>query len=290
MDSDLTARILTEALPYIQYFHGKTIVIKFGGNAMVDEQLKISFARDVVLMKLVGMNPVVVHGGGPQINKLLQKVGKESSFIDGMRVTDEETMEIVEMVLVGLVNKEIVALINGQGGRAVGLSGKDGELIKARKLMIEKTQGDDRQLLDFGQVGEVERVNPDLINVLDDENFIPVIAPVAWGENGATYNVNADKVAGKIAEKLLAEKLVLLTNTPGVFDENGKLLRQLKVDSMQDLIQRGVIADGMIPKVNCAIDAVKHGVNSAQIIDGRVKHALLLEIFTRQGVGTMVSA
>ena len=289
MDSDLTAKILTEALPYIQRFHGKTIVIKYGGNAMVDEDLKVCFARDVVLMKLVGMNPVVVHGGGPQINRLLDRVGKESSFIEGMRVTDDETMEVVEMVLGGRVNKEIVAMINDQGGRAVGLSGKDGGFIKARKLLVEKRRGDERQLLDVGQVGEVERVDPDLVNLLDSGKFIPVIAPIAWGEDGQTYNVNADQAAGRIAETLGAEKLVLLTNTTGVLDTDGELIRELEADAMSDLIARGVIADGMIPKVDCAIHAVRNGVGSALIIDGRVRHALLLEIFTRRGVGTMVS-
>ncbi len=277
------AGVLAEALPYIQKFHGKTIVIKYGGNAMVDEALKQSFARDIVLMKLVGMNPVVVHGGGPQISTLLEKLGKKSEFVDGLRVTDRETMDVVEMVLGGLVNKEIVAAINARGGKAVGLTGKDGSLIRARKLTREGA-GDD---FDYGHVGEIDAIDPALVHSLDQVNFIPVIAPIGVGPDGHAYNINADTVAGKLASTLGAEKLILLTNTRGVLDENGELLSGLSTRETEGLIQRGVIGGGMLPKVHCALDAVRAGVKSAVIIDGRIEHAILLELFTDQGVGTL---
>jgi acetylglutamate kinase len=285
------AQILTEALPYIQRFQGKTIVIKYGGNAMVDEDLKRTFARDVVLMKLVGMNPVVVHGGGPQIGRLLEKIGKKSEFVQGMRVTDRETMDVVEMVLGGLVNKEIVSLINKHGGKAVGLTGKDGGLIRARKMVMRTTPTDQSlpsEIIDIGHVGEVESIDPELVSLLDTRDFIPVIAPVGVGENGEAYNINADVVAGKLAITLKAEKLVLLTNTAGVLGRDGALLTGLTVQSVNDLIQDGTIHGGMLPKVGYALDAVNNGVRSAHIIDGRVAHALLLEIFTDVGVGTLI--
>ncbi len=285
------ARILTEALPYIQRFQGKTIVIKYGGNAMVDENLKRSFARDVVLMKLVGMNPVVVHGGGPQIGKLLEKIGKKSEFIQGMRVTDRETMDVVEMVLGGLVNKEIVSLINGHGGKAVGLTGKDGRFIRAKKMLLTQAAADAKQppeIIDLGHVGEVEAIDPSLVAFLDSGDFIPVIAPIGVGEHGEAYNINADVVAGKLAITLKAEKLVLLTNTSGVLDRSGGLLTGLDVARVNALIADGTISGGMLPKVNYALDAVNSGVKTAHIIDGRVAHALLLEVFTDQGVGTLI--
>ena len=286
------AQILAEALPYIQRFQGKTIVVKYGGNAMVDEELKKGFARDVVLMKLVGMNPVVVHGGGPQIGKLLERIGKESKFIDGMRVTDTETMDVVEMVLGGLVNKEIVSLINQHGGKAVGLSGKDGGLIRARKMVLKKAQADaslPSEIVDIGHVGEVESIDPELVAVLDQKNFIPVVAPIGVGKDGQAYNINADIVAGKLAVTLAAEKLILMTNTVGVLDKEEKLLTGLSARDVDGLIENGTISGGMLPKVNCALDAVKSGVNSAHIIDGRVPHALILEILTDQGVGTLIT-
>lgn len=284
------AQVLAEALPYIQRFHGKTVVIKYGGNAMVDDTLKNGFARDVVLMKLVGMNPVIVHGGGPQISDLLAKIGKETEFVEGLRVTDRETMDVVEMVLGGLVNKEIVSLINSHGGKAVGLSGKDGGMIRARKLVLKK---DDpalkkSEIIDIGHVGEVASVDPELVSVLDSRDFIPVIAPIGVGEDGQGYNINADSVAGKLAITLKAEKLVLLTNTPGVLSKEGKLLTGLDAKHVAGLIDKGVIHGGMLPKVKCALDAVISGIRSAHIVDGRVPHALLLEIFTDQGVGTLI--
>jgi len=285
------ARILTEALPYIQRFQGKTIVIKYGGNAMVDEPLKQSFARDVVLMKAVGMNPVVVHGGGPQIGKHLEKIGKKSEFIQGMRVTDRETMDVVEMVLGGLVNKEIVNLINQHGGKAVGLSGKDGGFIRAKKMLLKKSQEDEKlppEIIDIGHVGDVERIDPALVSMLDSGDFIPVIAPIGVGEDGQTYNINADVVAGKLAMTLKAEKLVLLTNTAGVLDKEGNLMTGLTAKDVSGLIADGTISGGMLPKVNYALNAVANGVGSCHIIDGRVPHALLLEIFTDQGVGTLI--
>ena len=281
------ARILSEALPYIRRFHGKTVVIKYGGNAMTEETLKEGFARDVVLLKLVGINPVVVHGGGPHINALLAKVGKQSEFIQGMRVTDRETMDVVEMVLGGRVNKEIASLINQHGGRAVGLTGKDGSFIRARKMKIRSAEKSD-EWLDIGQVGEVASIDPSLVDLLDKGDFIPVIAPIGIGENGEAYNINADLVAGKLAETLKAEKLILLTNTSGVLDRQGGVLTGLDAKKVEELILDGTISGGMLPKVNCALEAVKHGVKTAHIIDGRVAHALLLEILTDEGVGTLI--
>lgn len=285
------AQILAEALPYIQRFQDKTIVIKYGGSAMVDEELKHGFARDIVLMKLVGMNPVVVHGGGPQIGKLLDRIGKESKFVQGMRVTDSETMDIVEMVLGGLVNKEIVSLINQHGGKAVGLSGKDGGLIRARKMLLKAESGErmPSEIVDIGHVGEVTSIDPELVALLDTRDFIPVIAPIGVGENGQAYNINADIVAGKLAITLQAEKLILLTNTVGVLDPGDKLLTGLSAREVDALVDDGTISGGMLPKVNCALDAVKSGVRAAHIIDGRVPHAVILEIFTDQGVGTLIN-
>ncbi len=284
------ANVLSEALPYIQRFQGKTMVIKYGGNAMVDENLKRGFARDIVLMKLVGMNPVVVHGGGPQIGSLLKQIGKESQFIEGMRVTDSETMDVVEMVLGGLVNKEIVNLINRQGGKAVGLTGKDGDLIRAKKLKITKqTPGMDApEIIDIGHVGEVASIDTSVVQMLVKDDFIPVIAPIGVGEDGQSYNINADLVAGKLAMALNAEKLILLTNTTGVLDQEGQLLTGLKAEQVDQLIRDGVIHGGMLPKVGCALDAVRSGVHTAQIIDGRVEHAVLLEVLTSEGVGTLI--
>ena len=283
------ANVLAEALPYIQHFHGRTIVIKYGGNAMVDEELKRGFARDVVLMKLVGMNPVVVHGGGPQIGNLLERIGKKSEFVDGLRVTDRETIDVVEMVLGGLVNKSIVALINAQGGRAVGLSGKDGGMIQARKLLLRQGQSDDEGgVIDIGQVGEIEQINPAVVDTLDQANFIPVIAPIGAGTDGTAYNINADTVAGSLAVTLKAEKLILLTNTPGVLNSDDQLLELLSETEAQDLIEQGVISGGMLPKVQCALEAVAGGVRTATISDGRVPHATLLETVTDRGVGTQI--
>jgi len=283
------ANVLAEALPYIQHFHGRTIVIKYGGNAMVDEELKRGFARDVVLMKLVGMNPVVVHGGGPQIGNLLERIGKKSEFVDGLRVTDRETIDVVEMVLGGLVNKSIVALINAQGGRAVGLSGKDGGMIQARKLLLRQSQSDNEgEVIDIGQVGEIEQINPEVVDTLDQANFIPVIAPIGAGADGTAYNINADTVAGSLAVTLKAEKLILLTNTPGVLNSDDQLLERLSETEAQDLIRQGVISGGMLPKVQCALEAVAGGVRTATISDGRVPHATLLETVTDRGVGTQI--
>ncbi len=286
------ARFLIQALPYIQRFRGKTVVIKYGGNAMVDDALKQSFARDVVLMKLVGMNPVVVHGGGPQIGKLLEKIGKKSEFVQGMRVTDRETMDVVEMVLGGLVNKEIVSLINRHGGKAIGLTGKDGGLIRARKMVMKQARavGLPDEIIDIGHVGEVEAIDPEVVALLDSQDFIPVIAPVGVGKDGEAYNINADVVAGKLAITLKAEKLILLTNTTGVLDKEGRLLTGLSSREVGSLIEDGTIAGGMLPKVRCALDAVASGVKSAHIIDGRVEHAVLLEVFTDEGVGTLIRA
>jgi len=281
------AEILVEALPYIQALDRKTVVIKFGGNAMVDEALKSSFAQDIVLLKQVGVNPVIVHGGGPQIGKLLEQIGKKSRFIEGMRVTDNETMDIVEMVLGGQVNKQIVSLINRHGGRAVGLTGKDGGLITARKM---KLAGDDSDSNDLGQVGEVEAIDPRVVTMLDNDDFIPVIAPIGVGADGASYNINADLVAGELARVLRAEKLLLLTNTPGVLDPDGNLLTGLSAADTEQLIASGVIYGGMLPKVRCALDAVKGGVATSQIIDGRIKHSVLLELLTDSGVGTLINA
>ncbi|XXK28631.1 acetylglutamate kinase [Arenicellales bacterium nBUS_45] len=285
----IVAELLAEAMPYIQHFHGKTIVIKYGGNAMVDETLKKEFARDVVLMKLVGMNPVIVHGGGPQIGQLLERIGKKSEFIDGLRVTDSETIDVVEMVLGGLVNKSIVALINAHGGKAVGLSGKDGDMIRARKMVFHKDGStNDNDIVELGFVGEIESINPLVVDVLDQEDFIPVIAPIGVGVDGKAYNINADTVAGRLAVTLGAEKLILLTNTPGVLDKNGELLTGLSESRVKALIEAGTISGGMLPKVKCAIDAVAGGVRTATISDGRVPHATLLETLTDQGVGTQI--
>ncbi len=281
------AKILAEALPYIQRFHGKTIVIKYGGNAMVEEHLKQGFARDVVLLKLVGMNPVIVHGGGPQIDDMLKRVGKQGEFIQGMRVTDAETMDVVEMVLGGLVNKDIVNLINRHGGKAVGLTGKDGAFIRAKKLLMEDRQAAGKWI-NIGQVGEIESIDPALIALLDTQDFIPVIAPIGVGIEGESYNINADLVAGKLAEILKAEKLIILSNIPGVLDKEGNLLTGLTAQRVVELFAEGTISGGMLPKIGSALDAVKKGVKSCHIIDGRVEHALLLEILTDQGVGTLI--
>jgi acetylglutamate kinase len=284
------AHVLAEALPYIQRFGGRTVVIKYGGNAMVDPELKSSFARDVVLMKLVGINPVIVHGGGPQIGDLLKRLGKETEFVQGMRVTDAETMDVVEMVLGGLVNKEIVNLINRHGGAAVGLTGKDGDLIRARKLKIERraVDVDAPEIIDIGHVGEVASIDAAVVDMLVHGNFIPVIAPIGIGEDGHSYNINADLVAGRMAEVLGAEKLILLTNTPGLLDKQGGLLTGLSAERVDALIADGTIHGGMLPKIACALDAVKAGVQSAHIIDGRVEHAVMLELFTDEGVGTLI--
>ncbi|MAT92520.1 MAG: acetylglutamate kinase [Halioglobus sp.] len=285
------AQVLTEALPYIQRFTGKTIVVKFGGNAMVDEQLHESFARDVVLMKLVGMNPVVVHGGGPQIGALLAKLNIHTEFVDGMRVTDAQTMDVVEMVLGGSVNKEIVASINRNGGRALGVTGKDGQLIRARKLKVNRhsPELDAPEIVDIGHVGEVEQIDIAVLEVILHSDFIPVIAPIGVGADGSTYNINADLVAGKLAQVLQAEKLMLLTNVEGLLDRDGNILTGLDTTQVDGLIADGTISGGMLPKVGCALDAVKCGVNSAHIIDGRVPHAVLLETFTDEGMGTLIT-
>jgi len=283
------AKILSEALPYIKKFFDKTIVIKYGGNAMVDENLKQSFAKDVVLLKLVGMNPVIIHGGGPQINAHLEKLGKKGEFINGMRITDEETMDIVEMILGGQINKEIVQLINKNGGKAVGLTGQDSNFIHAKKLIV-KDEKDEFKNIDLGQVGDIKSIDPTLINFLDSGDFIPVIAPIGIGSDDKTYNINADVVAGKLAEILKAEKLILMTNTPGVLDNNQKLITGLTPKEIENLIHAGTLSGGMLPKINSALDAAKSGVNAVHIIDGRVEHALLLEILTDQGVGTLIKA
>ncbi len=281
------AQILAEALPYIRRFHGKTVVVKYGGNAMTDERLKQSFARDVVLLKLVGINPVIVHGGGPQIDDLLRRVGKQGQFIQGMRVTDSETMDLVEMVLGGLVNKEIVNLVNQAGGRAIGLSGKDGAFIRARKLLLPDAQRQG-EMVDIGQVGEVASIDPEIVSLIESRDFIPVIAPIGVGPEGESYNINSDLVAGKLAEVLRAEKLILLTNTPGVLDRDGKLLTGLTPKRVDELVADGTLSGGMLPKIASALDAARSGVRSVHVIDGRVEHALLLEIFTDEGVGTLI--
>lgn len=285
-----TAKVLTEALPYIQRFTDKTIVIKYGGNAMTEDHLKASFARDIVLMKTVGMNPIVVHGGGPQIGDLLKRIGKESEFVRGMRVTDKETMDVVEMVLGGLVNKEIVSLINQHGGKAVGLTGKDGNMIHAKKLTFAKDapEMDVPEIIDIGHVGEVDGINTDVLDMLVHGDFIPVVAPIGVGSDGQSYNINADLVAGKLAETLQAEKLILLTNIAGLLDKEENLLTGLTAQRVDELIADGTIYGGMLPKIGCALDAVKNGVNTAHIIDGRVRHAVLLEVFTNDGVGTLI--
>ena len=284
------AHVLTEALPYIKRFQGKTIVIKYGGNAMVDNDLKNSFARDIVLMKLVGINPVIVHGGGPQIGNLLERLGKNTEFVQGMRVTDSETMDVVEMVLGGLVNKDIVNLINRHGGSAVGLTGKDGDLIRAKKLVITRKSPElsAPEIIDIGHVGEVESIDASVVDMLVHGDFIPVIAPIGIGKDGHSYNINADLVAGKVAEVLQAEKLILLTNTQGLLSQDGELLTGLDTDRVNALIDDGTIHGGMLPKIGCAMDAVQAGVNTAHIIDGRVQHAVLLELFTDEGIGTLI--
>lgn len=288
--SSSIAHVLIEALPYIQKFKDKTIVVKFGGNAMVDEALKHSFARDIVLMKLVGINPIVVHGGGPQIGNLLQRLNISTQFVKGMRVTDSETMDVVEMVLGGLVNKEIVNLININGGKAIGLTGKDGDFIHAKKINLNTFSDDENasEIIDLGHVGEVDSIDPAVVDMLCNSDFIPVIAPIGVGKDGHSYNINADLVAGKIAEVLKAEKLLLLTNTAGILDQENNLLTGLSITDIDDLIVDGTIAGGMIPKTRCATDALKGGVSSVHIIDGRVEHAVLLELLTDQGVGTLL--
>jgi acetylglutamate kinase len=284
------AQVLSEALPYIQRFSGKTVVIKYGGNAMVDKGLKQGFARDVVLLKLVGINPVVVHGGGPQIGDLLKRLGKSTEFVQGMRVTDSETMDVVEMVLGGLVNKEIVNLINRHGGAAVGLTGKDGDLIRASKLVVTRDSPElnEPEIIDLGHVGEVESIDASVVDTLVHSDFIPVIAPIGVGSDGYSYNINADLVAGKVAEVLSAEKLMLLTNMPGIQDVNGRLLAELDAQNVEDLIAEGTIHGGMLPKIRCALEAVQAGVKVAHIIDGRVEHAIMLDLFTDEGVGTLI--
>ena len=281
------AEVLAQALPYIKKYHGKTIVIKYGGNAMTEDRLKEGFARDVILLKLVGMNPVVVHGGGPQIDDALKKVGKAGTFIQGMRVTDEETMEVVEWVLGGEVQQDIVMLINHFGGQAVGLTGKDGGLIHARKMMIPNKEKPG-EMLDIGFVGEIDSINPAVVKALQDDAFIPVISPIGFGEDGQAYNINADLVAGKMAEILKAEKLVMMTNIPGVMDKSGNLLTDLTAREIDSLFADGTISGGMLPKISSALDAAKSGVNSVHIIDGRIEHSLLLEILTEQAFGTMI--
>jgi acetylglutamate kinase len=289
LSSAQKAEVLVEALPYIQRFYDRTIVIKYGGNAMTDVALQEDFAEDVVLLKLIGMNPVVVHGAGPQIGALLQKLGKQSEFIQGMRVTDEETLDVVEMVMGGLINQDIVTLINKAGGKAVGLTGKDGHFIHARKLKVTSKE-DKKKKIDVGLVGEVVRIDPEIIQLLDSRDFIPVIAPIGVGAEGEAYNINADLVAGKLAETLRAEKLVLMTNTTGVLDRSGKLLTGLTASEIEALFADGTIHGGMLPKIGSALDAVKNGVKSSHVIDGRVEHALLLEVLTNEGVGTMIRA
>jgi len=286
-NSAMKAKTLAEAMPYIRRFHGKSIVIKYGGNAMTDDVLKRSFAHDVVLLKLVGMNPVVVHGGGPQIENLLTRLGRKGEFVQGMRVTDAETMDVVEMVLGGQVNKEVVTLINQAGGKAVGLTGQDGTFIRARKLLLADTEKHG-EMLDIGQVGEVESIDPSVISTLEDGGFIPVVAPIGVGKDGASYNINADLVAGKLAEVLKAEKLVVLTNTLGVLDKEGQLLTGLTPKKIDELIADGTLSGGMLPKISSALDAARNGVKSVHIIDGRVDHALLLEILTSEGIGTLI--
>jgi acetylglutamate kinase len=285
------ARVLTEALPYIQRFTGKTVVIKFGGSAMVDPELHESFARDVVLLKLVGVNPVVVHGGGPQIGKLLDRLNIHTEFVDGMRVTDSDTMDVVEMVLGASVNKEIVSSINRNGGKAIGVTGKDGQLIRARKMSVTRESPGMQapEIIDIGHVGEVEKIDTEVLKMILDSNFIPVIAPIGVGEDGSSYNINADLVAGKLAEVLEAEKLMLLTNVAGLLNQSGEVLTGLSARQVDELIANGTIHGGMLPKIRCALDAVNSGVAGAHIIDGRVPHAVLLEVFTDEGIGTLIT-
>ena len=288
-DATTVAKILTEAMPYIRRFHGKTIVVKYGGNAMIDVSLQAAFARDVVMLKLVGLNPIVVHGGGPQIEDALNKMGKKGEFKQGMRVTDDETMEVVEWVLAGEVQQDIVGLINHAGGKAVGLTGRDGGMIRARKMMLTDPK-DGSHSIDVGSVGEIVKIDPSVVRALQDDQFIPVVSPIGFGEQNESYNINADLVAGKLAEVLKAEKLVMMTNTPGVLDKQGKLLTGLTARTIDELFADGTISGGMLPKIAGALDAAKNGVNAVHIIDGRVPHALLLEILTDQGVGTMIKS
>ncbi len=289
--AEVATNVLSEALPYLQRFVGKTIVVKYGGNAMIDVELEKSFARDMVMLKMVGINPIVVHGGGPQIGDLLAKLNIESKFVNGMRVTTAETMDVVEMVLGGLVNKQIVNLINQNGGKAIGLTGKDGQLIQAKKLTVTQHSPElaKTEIIDIGHVGEVTQVNTEVLDMLTNSNFIPVIAPIGVGEDGTSYNINADLVAGKVAEFLKAEKLLLLTNIAGLMDKNGNILTGLTTEQVDALIADGTIYGGMLPKIQCALDAVHGGVTSAHIIDGRVAHATLLELFTDAGVGTLIT-
>lgn len=287
LPADLKAKVLSEALPYIRRFHGKTVVVKYGGNAMTDVNLQKSFAHDVVLLKLVGINPIVVHGGGPQIDDALKRVGKQGTFIQGMRVTDEETMEVVEWVLGGQVQQDIVMMINQHGGKAVGLTGKDGGLIRARQMKLAD-RDDPSKFHDIGFVGEIASIDPSILKALQDDAFIPVISPIGFGEDGHAYNINADLVAGKIAEVLKAEKLVMMTNTPGVLDKQGQLLSGLTAKRIDELFADGTISGGMLPKIAGALEAAKSGVNSVHIVDGRVPHCVLLELLTAQGVGTMI--
>ncbi len=287
--STVKAAVLSEALPYIRQFHGKTVVIKYGGNAMIEESLQRSFAHDVVLLKLVGLNPVVVHGGGPQINAALKRIGKEGTFIQGMRVTDADTMEVVEWVLGGQVQQDIVMMINEAGGKAVGLTGKDGCLIQAKKMMMDDKEHPG-QMLDIGFVGDITRIEPAVVKALQDDQFIPVISSIGYGDDGTAYNINADVVAVKMAEVLGAEKLIMMTNTPGVLDKNGELLRKLSAQSIDELFADGTISGGMLPKISSALEAARNGVNAVHVVDGRVAHCLLLEILTDRGVGTMISS
>ncbi|UOD50649.1 acetylglutamate kinase [Orrella daihaiensis] len=289
LEPAIIARVLSESLPYIRQFHGKTIVIKYGGNAMTEERLQRSFAHDVVLLKLIGLNPVVVHGGGPQIDEALNRIGKKGEFIQGMRVTDNETMEVVEWVLGGQVQQDIVMMINEAGGKAVGLTGKDGGLIRARKKLMPNKEDPDKPL-DIGFVGDITQVDPSVVKALQDDQFIPVISPIGFGEDGMAYNINADVVAGKMAEVLSAEKLLMMTNTPGVLDKDGNLLRELSARTIDAMFEDGTISGGMLPKIGSALDAARNGVRSVHVVDGRVPHCLLLEVLTDQGVGTMISS
>lgn len=287
VEPEIKAEILAEALPYIRKFHGKTIVVKYGGNAMTDESLKHGFARDVILLKLVGMNPVVVHGGGPQIDNALKKIGKQGTFVQGMRITDEETMEVVEWVLGGEVQQDIVMLINHYGGQAVGLTGKDGGLIRARKYKMPDREKPG-EFLDIGFVGEIEAINPAVVKALQDDAFIPIISPIGFGDDGQAYNINADVVAGKIAEILKAEKLIMMTNIPGVLDKQGNLVTDLTAREIDEMFADGTISGGMLPKISSALDAARSGVNTVHIVDGRIPHSLLLEVLTEQAFGTMI--
>ena len=289
LEPNIVARVLSESLPYIRQFHGKTIVIKYGGNAMTEQRLQRSFAHDVVLLKLIGLNPVVVHGGGPQIDEALNRIGKKGSFVQGMRITDHETMEVVEWVLGGQVQQDIVMMINEAGGKAVGLTGKDGGLIRATKRLMPN-KDNPQEPLDIGFVGDITKVDPSVVKALQDDQFIPVISPIGFGEDGMAYNINADVVAGKMAEVLTAEKLLMMTNTPGVLDRDGNLLRELSARTIDAMFADGTISGGMLPKISSALEAARNGVKSVHVVDGRVAHCLLLEVLTDQGVGTMISS